>query len=276
MVIGKGEASAIVLAKKHRGVLASNNLRDVLDYVHEFSLSHVTTGDILLDALHKGLTDDSARIRDWERRMWRRVIRGDKGALRMHPTDQYVFHIVHMHKDFLNGSLGLRRIVDTWLLESKTSPETLDGACAELAEMGLDEFGRRMSRLGRACMGLEPVDENADVLLSHAFRHGIYGTSVSYKAGCIVTMTKGGLMSGKARSALASVLLPYARMKAQFPVLEQWPVLLPLCWGRRAWRLLRRGDPRRYVRMLDYSGVTEAEFEEMRRFLEAGGVRHSA
>ena len=28
----------------------------------------------------------------------------------------YAFHIVHMHKDFLNGLVGLCRTVDTWLL----------------------------------------------------------------------------------------------------------------------------------------------------------------
>ena len=37
-VIGKGEAAGIVLAKKHDGILASNNLRDVKRYVRKFGL----------------------------------------------------------------------------------------------------------------------------------------------------------------------------------------------------------------------------------------------
>ncbi|CJK92711.1 Uncharacterised protein [Streptococcus pneumoniae] len=49
-IIGKGEATSIFLAKKHNGILGSNNLRDVKTYVEEFSLEHMTTGDILIEA----------------------------------------------------------------------------------------------------------------------------------------------------------------------------------------------------------------------------------
>lgn len=45
-----GEAASISLAKKHNGILGSNNLRDVKPYVEEFSLEHMTTGDILVEA----------------------------------------------------------------------------------------------------------------------------------------------------------------------------------------------------------------------------------
>lgn len=38
------------LSEKHNGILGSNNLRDVKPYVEEFSLEHMTTGDILIEA----------------------------------------------------------------------------------------------------------------------------------------------------------------------------------------------------------------------------------
>lgn len=53
-IIGKGEASSIALAKSHDGVVASNNLKDISSYIYEFGLKHITTGDILLDALGRG------------------------------------------------------------------------------------------------------------------------------------------------------------------------------------------------------------------------------
>ncbi|HGQ3320141.1 TPA: hypothetical protein ACLZL6_001763 [Streptococcus pneumoniae] len=49
-IIGKGEVTSISLAKKHNGILGSNNLRDVKSYVEEFSLEYMTTGDILIEA----------------------------------------------------------------------------------------------------------------------------------------------------------------------------------------------------------------------------------
>lgn len=53
-IIGRGEAAAISMSKCNNGVLASNNLKDISDYIAEYSLNHVTTGDILFEAFTKG------------------------------------------------------------------------------------------------------------------------------------------------------------------------------------------------------------------------------
>ena len=60
VIIGSGEAAAIALAKEQGGILASNNLRDVEVYVSEFGLQHMTTGDILKEALDRGLITESS------------------------------------------------------------------------------------------------------------------------------------------------------------------------------------------------------------------------
>lgn len=58
-IIGKGEAAAIALAKIKDGILASNNMRDIMQYVEEYKLEHITTGDILVEALKKQyITED--------------------------------------------------------------------------------------------------------------------------------------------------------------------------------------------------------------------------
>ncbi|WP_368346775.1 hypothetical protein [Peptostreptococcus anaerobius] len=64
-VIGSGEAASISLAKKHNGVLGSNNLRDVSYYIKKYSLNYVTTGDILVEALKKGLITEQEGNTIW-------------------------------------------------------------------------------------------------------------------------------------------------------------------------------------------------------------------
>lgn len=71
-IIGKGEASAIALAKANGGILASNNLRDVGAYVAEFGLRHMTTGDILSDAYTNGLISEAAGNHIWADMLARR------------------------------------------------------------------------------------------------------------------------------------------------------------------------------------------------------------
>lgn len=64
-VIGKGEAAAIALAKVRSGILASNNIKDVHGYVEKYDLEHITTGDILCNALNKGCITEEEGNNIW-------------------------------------------------------------------------------------------------------------------------------------------------------------------------------------------------------------------
>lgn len=64
-VIGKGEAASISLAKEYNGILASNNLKDVKPYVEKFSLRHITTGDILVEAFNAQLITEEEANNIW-------------------------------------------------------------------------------------------------------------------------------------------------------------------------------------------------------------------
>jgi len=53
------------MAKEQDGVVASNNLRDVSQYVKEYSLKHITTGDILKEAFEKGIVNEDDANAIW-------------------------------------------------------------------------------------------------------------------------------------------------------------------------------------------------------------------
>lgn len=53
--LGEGEASCITLAKCRNGIMGSNNLSDVLLYVKEFNLKHITTADIFVILYNKNI-----------------------------------------------------------------------------------------------------------------------------------------------------------------------------------------------------------------------------
>ena len=64
-VIGKGEAAALALARDVSGIVASNNLKDISNYVLEFGLRHITTGDILHEALKRNIISLEQGERLW-------------------------------------------------------------------------------------------------------------------------------------------------------------------------------------------------------------------
>lgn len=71
--IGKGEAAAIALAKSYDGVLASNNMRDIRIIVDDYGLRHITSADILADALALDLIDESGGNKIWGEMILRRI-----------------------------------------------------------------------------------------------------------------------------------------------------------------------------------------------------------
>ena len=66
-IIGKGEAASISLAKEKRGILASNNLKDISFYVEEYGLIHYTTGEIMKMAMESGLISEEQGNVIWNR-----------------------------------------------------------------------------------------------------------------------------------------------------------------------------------------------------------------
>ncbi len=58
-IIGRGEAAGIAMAKQRNGTLASNNLRDIRPYVEKYEISHITTGDILIEAMDAGIITEA-------------------------------------------------------------------------------------------------------------------------------------------------------------------------------------------------------------------------
>ncbi len=64
-LIGKGEAAVIAMAKEHDGVVASNNLKDIVGYVKQFNLKHITTGDILVEALNRNIITETQGNQIW-------------------------------------------------------------------------------------------------------------------------------------------------------------------------------------------------------------------
>lgn len=65
--IGRGEAAGIALAKVYNGILASNNYRDIAEYVNKFNLRHVDTGMILQEALEKEIITEDEGNTIWQK-----------------------------------------------------------------------------------------------------------------------------------------------------------------------------------------------------------------
>ena len=88
-IIGRGEAAGIAMAKQRNGTLASNNLRDIQSYVEKYQISHITTGDILIEAMEAGIITEAEGNTIWSEMIQKR---------RMLPTKTFSEYLVSQHK----------------------------------------------------------------------------------------------------------------------------------------------------------------------------------
>lgn len=71
-IIGRGEAAGIAMVKVRGGILASNNLRDISPYVTKYGLNHITTGDILIEAMNSGIISETDGNTIWSNMLRKR------------------------------------------------------------------------------------------------------------------------------------------------------------------------------------------------------------
>lgn len=72
VIIGRSEAASLALSKTCNGIVASNNLRDITQYIEEFHLQHKTTGDILVEALDAGIISEQTGNSLWSNMLRKR------------------------------------------------------------------------------------------------------------------------------------------------------------------------------------------------------------
>lgn len=77
-IIGNGEAAAIALAKEEKGIVASNNLRDISAPVAFYQLNLVTTGDILEKAFSQNFITETEGNQIWQAMLMKRRRLGAK------------------------------------------------------------------------------------------------------------------------------------------------------------------------------------------------------
>ena len=95
----------------------------------------------------------------------------------MTPEDFYIYHIVHMAKHFINGGIGLRHILDTWVINNHFKELDLVLVQKVLSQLGLEKFEIQVKNLYKYWFeNCSSTDEDATQLLSdYIFENGAFG-----------------------------------------------------------------------------------------------------
>lgn len=146
----------------------------------------------------------------------------------------YFYHIAHMAKHVISGGCGIRTFLDIWIMENRM-PENYAVRKKLLKQGGLWKFADVAEKLMRFWFSDGAPDEDVYNLERYILVGGTYGVLTNK------VMLSQARTGGKLKNFLKRVFMPYALMKIRYPVLEEYPWMMPFFHVRR-WFETLTGD----------------------------------
>lgn len=249
--------------KETEGVLTA------LGYVCEHKDSHHSVymrHPFMNIEMHYNMIGNDSLLDAYYNNIWERLELepGMSYIYRLKWEDFYIFMIAHLAKHFQSGGSGIRSVIDVQQFLDKME-EKLDWKYIdeELRKIELTQFEQHMKNLTAIWFGGEKETEFYAQLREFIQNSGIYGTLENLGVQRAVRAGRKG-WKGKMQMWLNVIFLPYKEMKMQYPYLLKCPVLLPIAWIQRFFRIifLRRKKAKRILSSMNAeSDVVKAHQE---------------
>ncbi len=155
-----------------------------------------------------------------------RLIRDGGGSFgfRFSDEDFYIYLLAHEFKHYSYRGTGLRSVLDAYVyLKKKGDGLDWTYVAGELEKLGIGEFEAQNRSLALHLFGGGALTEQDREMLEFVLSSGAYGTEENQTINQIREKGRIGYLFSK-------VFPPYRAMMTLYPVLDQLPFLLPLCW----------------------------------------------
>ena len=234
----------------------------------DHDLSFYTTEEFHVE-LHHSLIDDD-RLPDTTKHIkniWNYSKPSSDGKVERTLNDEmfYFYHIAHMAKHFKESGCGIRYFMDIWVLNHATSFEK-DRRNALLADSGIKTFAEKAEKISEIWFSGAKPDPELDEIIDFLINGGIYG---SLEYGTILKRHRKG---SRVAFYIYRLFMPYDKIKYLYPVLQKVPILLPIFWVVRWFKLLNpkvRRHVKQEIAIERSSDACDAEkMENMMRKLE--------
>lgn len=209
----------------------------------------------------------SDKIRDLLESAWDTATLVDGTSYQYAMTDElfYFYHVAHMAKHVEHGGCGIRPFLDMWLMDKAADAEARRREMLEKG--GLLQFAEAARALCRVWFEGAPHSEITRGFEAFVLEGGVYGTETNRVA--IQQQQRGGRL----RYALSRIFVTREVLKVAFPILDRHPWLFPFLQVARWWNILRRGDGKRSLDELAFSGsLSDDRASEMRHLLDTLGL----
>ena len=226
---------------------------------------YLSSNQLVKVEMQQSLLDDG--FTDWLKYLdtiWDRCEKKSDNEHIITPEDFYIYHIVHMAKHFINGGIGLRHILDTWVIKKHYSEIDQDCVAVILKDCGLDTFEKQIDNLCKYWFEeYIPSDKESIGLLSeYIFANGAFGN--------ITQQSINETSSGNKRR-----VFPNKKTMANYygDIINKHPSTIPFYWVRLNCERLFKNPEKTKKKMESMSNISKGQKEKAQRLFEICGLK---
>ena len=144
--------------------------------------------------------------------------------------DFYIYFTAHTYKHFHISGCGIRTLIDYYLY-LKNNELDFVYINKELEQLDLLDFSNQIKSLSIKLFNDEPLDDKEEEMLLYIASSGTYGTLEH-------SVAKGVKEKGKFGYFMSRIFPPYRFYKAAYPWAYYCPILIPIAWLCRFFRII--------------------------------------
>ena len=144
--------------------------------------------------------------------------------------DFYIYFTAHTYKHFHVSGCGIRTLIDYYLY-LKNNELDFTYINQELEKLDLVDFSNQIKSLSTKLFNDEPLDDKEIEMLLYIASSGTYGTLEH-------SVAKGVKEKGKFGYFMSRIFPPYRFYKAAYPWAYYCPILIPIAWLCRFFRII--------------------------------------
>lgn len=254
-------------SKEIKGLLESNGYTQTKSTPKD--AMYLSSNQLVKVEMQQSLLDDG--FTDWLKYLdtiWDRCEKKAGNEYTMTPEDFYIYHITHMAKHFINGGIGLRHILDTWVIKNHYQDLDPEYTKKFFKELSLDKFENKMTVLCKYWFeDTIPSDKKSIELLSeYILENGAFGNISQQSANEAAT---GSTSSTKEK------IFPSKTTMANYygDVINNHPITIPFYWIRLTFERLFKNHDKTKSKIKTISNISETQKEKTKELFEICGLK---
>ncbi len=225
---------------------------------------YLSSNQLVKVEMQQSLLDDG--FTDWLKYLndiWDRCVNKSENEYAMTPEDFYIYHIVHMAKHFINGGVGLRHMLDTWVIKNHFTELNQNYVEKVLTELSLNTFNHQISSLCNYWFDdySPPNKEDINLLSEFIFANGAFGN--------IGQQSVNESAAGKKRK-----VFPDRKTMANYygDVINKHPSTIPLYWIKLNFTRAFINNKKTQTKIKSMSNISDNQKEKTKQLFEICGL----